>query len=45
MPFVGNGEICALDVGLDVGSLLVESSKLEKEVKTDRTGPAGLRCR
>ena len=27
MPFVGNGEICALDVGLNVGSLLVESSE------------------
>jgi hypothetical protein len=34
MPFVGNGEICALNVGLDVGSLRVESSsKLRKRSK------------
>ena len=41
-PFVGNGEICALDVGFDVGSLrggIIWS--LRKKVKTDRTGPVG----
>jgi hypothetical protein len=37
MPFVGNGEICALGVGLDVDSLRGWNHlKLEKEGKTDR---------